>query len=183
MGAGSGGRRALGPVVGLLLAAGLAGCGAPGGSPAATATTGQQDAAAVLREFVQCARDNGMPDLPDLRLDADGRVSFPAGLPDPPASVERACRQIFERLPAAARGDASGSGDAGRPPDDIQALVRFAGCMREHGIAEFPDPKADGTFPLSGTAIGREGKTPKLVAAMRACRQLNPDPKGGIHGS
>jgi hypothetical protein len=181
----TGGRRGVGrgagAAVGLLLLAGLAGCGASGGSQAATATTAQPDAAAVLREFVQCARDNGMPNLPDLRLDANGQIEVPAGLPDPPPSVERACRSIFERLPASAREDADG--DTERPPTDIQGLLRFAQCMREHGMPEWPDPKADGTFPFRGTVLEREGKSPRMIAAGRACRQLNPDPRGRIHGS
>jgi hypothetical protein len=69
--------RGVGAAVGLLLLAGVAGCGASGASP--TATTAQPDAAA-----------------------------------------ERACRAIFERLPASARGDGEGGGDTARPPSDIQ---------------------------------------------------------------
>jgi hypothetical protein len=169
-----GGRAAVG--VGLmvvLLLAGLAGCSASGGSGAATTTTsGQQAAAAVLREFVRCARANGMPNLPDLRLDSNGQVSVPEGTPEPPKSVERACRSIWERLPASA------SGEQGRPPADIQALLRYARCMREHGVADFPDPGADGRFPLPASLRG--GKTPGFLRAMQACRQLNPDPKGRV---
>ena len=172
-----GGRAAAGVGLGVvLLLAALAGCAASGGSSAVTTTTGQQDAAAVWRELVRCARANGMPNLPDPQIDANGEAHFPSGLPDPPASARRACQSIYDRLPASARGDTE------RSPADIQALVRFARCMREHGVTDFPDPKADGTFPLSGTSLGR-GKTPRIVTAMRACSQFNPDPKGGIHGS
>jgi hypothetical protein len=171
-----GGRAAVGVAVVLVVVL-LAGCSAAGGSGAATTTTsGQQAAAAVLREFVQCARANGMPNLPDLRLDGNGQVSVPEGTPDPPKSVERACRSIWERLPASA------SGEQGRPPADIQALVGYARCMREHGIADFPDPQADGRFPLPASL--RAGKTPQFLRANQACRQLNPDPKGRLefHG-
>jgi hypothetical protein len=174
MGVFTGGKRAVGLGVGMLLLAGLAGCTGPGGSQAATTTTtGQQAAAAVLREFVRCARANGMPNLPDLRLDSNGQVSVPEGTPQPPKSVERACRSIWERLPASA------SGETARPPADMQALLRYARCMREHGVADFPDPQADGRFPLP-PSIQRQGKTPRLLRAMQACRRLNPNPKGGI---
>jgi hypothetical protein len=148
----------------------LAGCSASGGSGAATTTSGQQAAAAVLREFMRCARANGMPNLPDLRLDSNGQVSVPEGTPEPPKSVERACRSIWERLPASA------TGDRGRPPADMQALLRYARCMREHGMADFPDPQADGRFPLPASLRG--GKTPSFLRANQACRQLNPNPKG-----
>jgi hypothetical protein len=93
------------------------------------------------------------------------------------SEVERACKSIFDRLPVSATGDEE------RPPADIQALLRLARCMRERGVPEWPDPKADGTFPVSGTVIEREGKSPRIVRALRACRQFNPDPKGGVHGS
>ena len=167
----------------VLLLAVLSGCSAaPGAASAATSTTaGQQDVAAIWRELVQCARKNGMPNLPDPVIGADGEPHFPGGDPgDPPPSVERNCRHIYDRLPAQAD---SGGNDEQRPPTDIPALLRFAACMREHGIADFPDPKPDGTFHLSGTSIERTGKSPRLIAAMRACKHLNPDPKGGIHGS
>jgi hypothetical protein len=166
-----GGRAAVG--VGLVLLVLLAGCSTSGGSGAATTTTGgQQAAAAVLGEFVRCARANGMPNLPDLRLDSNGQVSIPPGTPEPPKSVERACRSILERLPASARGD------QGRPPADIQALVGYARCMREHGMADFPDPQADGRFPLPASLRG--GKTPQFLRANQACRQLNPNQKGRL---
>jgi ubiquitin len=166
-----GSRAAVG--VGLLVVVLLAGCSASGGSGAATTTTsGQQNAAAVLREFVRCARANGMPNLPDLRLDSNGQVSVPPGTPEVPKSVERACKSILERLPASA------SGDQGRPPADMQALLGFARCMREHGMADFPDPQADGRFPLPQSLRG--GKTPSFLRANQACRQLNPNQKGRL---
>jgi hypothetical protein len=170
-----GGRAAVG--VGLMVVVLLAGCSASGGSAGATTTTsGQQAAAAVLREFVRCARANGMPNLPDLRLDSNGQVSIPPGTPEPPKSVERACRSIWERLPASA------SGEQERPPADMQALLRYARCMREHGMADFPDPQADGRFPLPQSLRG--GKTPSFLRANQACRQLNPNQKGRLefHG-
>jgi hypothetical protein len=169
-----GGRGAVGVGLGVVLL--LAGCSASGGSQAATTTTsGQQDAAAVWHQLVACARANGMPNLPDPQIDSNGQAHFPNGTPKAPRSVQQACQSIYDRLPASARGDTA------RPPADLQALLRFARCMRQHGIADFPDPKADGTFPLSGTL--RQGKTPRMISAMQACRQLNPNPNGGIEFS
>jgi hypothetical protein len=172
----SGGRDAVAVGLGVivLLLAGLAGCSASGGSGAATTTTSaQQNVAAVLRELVRCARANGMPNMPDLRLDSNGRVSLPPGTPEPPKSVERACRSIWERLPASARGDEE------RPPADVQALLRYARCMREHGVTDFPDPDAQGNFKAP-PRLQREGKSPRLLRAMQACQQLNPNKKGGV---
>jgi hypothetical protein len=169
MGKWSGGRAAVG--VGLIVVLLLAGCSAAGGSGAATTTTsGQQDAAAVWRELVRCARANGMPNLPDPQIDSNGRANFPNGTPDPPASVRRACQSIYDRLPASARDETE------RPPADMQALLRYARCMREHGVADFPDPDAGGNF--RAPAGSTDPKTPSFQRAMQACRQLDPNQKG-----
>jgi hypothetical protein len=169
MGKWSGARAAVAVGLGVLLL--LAGCSASGGSGAATATTGgQQAAAAVWRELVACARANGMPNLPDPQIDSNGRAAFPNGTPDPPASVRRACQSIYDRLPPSARGE------QGRPPADMQALLRFARCMREHGVADFPDPDAQGNFRAPPGSAGP--KTPRFQGAMQACRQLDPYQKG-----
>jgi hypothetical protein len=168
MGKVRGGRAAIGVGLGvLLLLAGLAGCSASGGSAGATTTTsGQQDTAAVWRELVRCARANGMPNLPDPQIDSNGRANFPNGTPDPPASVRRACQAIYDRLPPSAREEAPPT------PADMQALLRYARCMREHGVADFPDPDAEGNFRAQAGSTGPN--TPRFQRAMQACRQLDP---------
>jgi hypothetical protein len=174
-----GGRAAVGIGLVVLLLAGLAGCSAPGGAAGATTTTSaQQAAAAVWRELVRCARANGMPNLADPQIDSNGRASFPNGTPEPPASVRRACQSIYDRLPASARGDEE------RPPADMQALLRYAQCMREHGVADFPDPDAEGNFRAPRGSTGP--KTPSFQRALQACRQLDPNKgaraqQGGPH--
>jgi hypothetical protein len=169
---GVGGRAAVGVALGVaVLLAGLAGCSASGGSAGATTTTsGQQDAAAVWRELVACARANGMPNLPDPQIDSNGRADFPNGTPDPPASVRRACQSIYDRLPPSARDD-----EEARPPADVQALLRFARCMREHGVADFPDPDAEGNFSVKPGSTNLDPKSPGFERALQACRQLDPN--------
>jgi hypothetical protein len=167
-----GGRAAVGVGLGVvvLLLAGLAGCSTSGGSAGATTTTsGQQAAAAVWRELVRCARANGMPNLPDPQIDSNGRASFPNGTPAPPASVRRACQSIYDRLPASARGDEQ------RPPVDLQALLRYARCMREHGVTDFPDPDAEGNFSAQPGSTNLNPNSPSFQRAEQACRQLDPN--------
>jgi hypothetical protein len=169
---GIGGRAAVAVAVGVVvvLVAGLAGCSAPGGSGAATTTTsGQQDVAALWRELVRCARANGMPNLADPQIDSNGRANFPNGTPEPPASVRRACQSIYDRLPPSARDDND------RPPADMQALLRFARCMREHGVTDFPDPDAEGNFSVPPGSTGLGPKNPSFQRALQACRQLDPN--------
>lgn len=164
----------------LVIAVGLAGCSAAGGaSQEATSTTTQPDRVAIWRQVIQCLRDNGMPNLPEPRFDRNGQPQFPGGDPgDPPPRAERACKPIYDRLPPAPSDAATSE----RAPADVPALLRFARCMRAHGVTDFPDPRPDGTFPVAGTSLAR-GKTPENIRAGQACRQLNPDPQGSIHGS
>lgn len=128
----------------------LTGCSALGGSRTATPTTRTQDVAAAVRAVVQCMRSNGMPNLPDPRIDADGQVSFPDGTPEPTERVLQACRAQIDRLPPAARGERE------QNPADMPALLRFGQCMRAHGLADFPDPRADSVFHLAGTDARRQ---------------------------
>lgn len=163
-------------VVGVLLLTALPGLAACRGDDAQSTPppSAQQSASAVMNEFVQCARANGMPSLPDPQIDSNGEARFPAGTPDPPPSVEKACKSILDRLPA------SQEVEGGVTQAEIQALVAFSRCMREKGIAQFPDPRPDGTFKLSGTPLEREGKSPRMLDAQNACKRLNPDKLGRI---
>ena len=172
---GIGGRAAVAVAVGVvvLLVVGLAGCSASGGAGAATTTTsGQQDAAALWRELVRCARANGMPNLADPQIDSNGRADSPtAPRTRPPACGGPASRSMTGPPPAA-------RDDNDRPPADMQALLRYARCMREHGVADFPDPDAEGNFRVLAGSTGPGPKSPSFQRALQACRQLDPHEKG-----
>jgi hypothetical protein len=167
--------RLLAGVLLLAAVATLAGCSSSGGAGASNAATGGRDGAAVLLELVRCARANGMPNLPDPQIDANGQPQWPGGEPPvPPESVMRACRSIIDRLPAQALA-------GGADPANVPAMVRFAECIRDHGFPAFPDPLPDGKFAASAFPPGVKPGNPPFDAAMQACRGLNPDPNGEIH--
>ena len=153
------------------LGSGCSGGSAPAGAqPTASSPA---DVLAVWRDFAACARTHGVPNLPDPRMDGDGKVVFP-GFEDrsAPDSVRQGCQQILDRLPADDHPSAA--------PTDIPALLRYAACMRSHGFPDWPDPKANGTFPAAQLP---NQKTPALISAMHACDALNPDPGGHVFGS
>ena len=64
----------------------------------------------------------------------------------------------------------SSSGPTGEP--DRDAPVKFAQCMREHGMTWFPDPQPDGRMTIK-TPKGLDPK--KMDAAQQACRQFAPN--------
>jgi hypothetical protein len=55
----------------------------------------------------------------------------------------------------------------------VAQALKYAACMRSHGIADFPDPNAEGGFALSaGTGSDLNLNNPRFKAAERACASL-----------
>jgi hypothetical protein len=56
---------------------------------------------------------------------------------------------------------------------DKREYVRFAACMRSHGVPNFPDPttESDGTpiFDLSNTGIDAHSPSPQVREAAVSC--------------
>ena len=69
--------------------------------------------------------------------------------------------------PSETDGGSSAAGDQ---------AVRFAQCMRENGVPDFPDPDASGELSIDGVLNGSslDASSPAWEAAMRACKDLQP---------
>jgi hypothetical protein len=81
-------------------------------------------------------------------------------------------------LMAAGCGGSSGSstptlsgGGGSQAATGANKLERFALCMRAHGEPNFPDPTAQGTFPL---AAGMSTSAPQFRSAQQACKAFAP---------
>ncbi len=172
----TGGRRtATGIVlVGTLAVAALAGCAGGGraGAAASPSASGMTDAQlqVLVNNLVQCVRQNGAPGMPDVPV-RNGHVV----LPDPNSvdqatkqnidAARQACKAVEDRIPASVLDNSQQSG--GPTAADVPKLRAFAKCMRDNGQPDWPDPRADGSFP--GQDL-RQGKTPQFRAAMQACQ-------------
>lgn len=157
--------------VAVLAAVAAAGCGGARHAPAAS-SNGRL--AAAWHQVVVCARAHGMPGLQDPRIDErTGKPIFPRGL-SIPAQTERACQPLVDRL-------VPNTDNRAPTAAAMAALLRFARCMRSHGIADWPDPRPDGSF------IADARIAPMLKSAFRAqltaCEHLNPDPHGRVYFS
>lgn len=140
----------------------LAACGKPAQSQQPD-TTSQ-----IWHQLVACVRSHGYPNLPDPTFDSRGRPQFPAGT-DVPRQAPPACQSIFNRLPASVR-------NGGSAPD-IQTAIKFAQCMRSHGLSDWPDPNADGSYPLPPDLQTSSKSGPlwdRIKAGWDACRAFNP---------
>jgi hypothetical protein len=70
----------------------------------------------------------------------------------------------------ASNNDAASSGDAANTTaDDHDQGVKFAECMRENGVSDFPDPDASGDFNF-GVSVSPE----VWRKTLDACKDLQP---------
>jgi hypothetical protein len=149
-----------------------AGCGGGSGdSPGGASAAKTPDAVSSLRAVARCMRTHGYPSYPDPTQDENGNWGFPESANvanDPPACLPLA-RKAKQQL-ANSRVDPKGKPASGA---DMAKLREFARCMREHGLADWPDPDADGAFPLPTRLQKPQGDS--LVGPReQACRQYLP---------
>jgi hypothetical protein len=158
---------------------GLSACGADrsgggvatagGGGAAASASPGRStDARDAQLQYAQCMRENGI-DVADpepgkpVRITGDGnKTNY-----DKLQAAQKKCQPILEQA-----GVAPDAND----PERQDANLRYARCMREHGI-DMPDPKPGEGLKIQGPEGGDKAKTD---AAQKACRQHLPG--GGSGG-
>ncbi|MER7439183.1 hypothetical protein [Micromonospora avicenniae] len=164
----------------LLLALGVAGCGAPseepavataGGGAAATASaspvTQLGDDERRLR-FTTCMRENGV-DMPDPEPGSGQRLRFGKGTD--PEEIEAAMEKCRQYLP-------NGGEKLKLNPEQLEQARKLAACMRENGVPEFPDPQPDGGIRLRLDELNV--KAPEVRAAMEKCRQYGPKQLGAV---
>jgi hypothetical protein len=144
------------------------------GANTKTKTVTAQDKAVM---FAQCMRDNDVSEFPDP--DASGELTIDGVLngssldPDGPAwkKAIAACKDL----------QPPGFTGKGKRSDEQQnGALKFAQCIREHGVEDFPDP-AKGQ-PLVDTnripsAATSSGMT-ILNAAMKTCGKFIQDQLG-----
>jgi hypothetical protein len=177
------GPRAFVLVVPLLLAA-LAACGQatedPGIASAggATPTTGASNAASKAdpQKWADCMRKYGI----EVEIKSNGkggtstRVGGPGSKPMDKNKMDKAQADCKQYEP--------GGGEGNRKPmskEDQQKFLKFAQCMRDHGIP-MEDPKFEGGGAQLGitTKKGQEPAQGKVEAAQKACESNLPDPDG-----
>ena len=145
----------------------LAGCGS-GRAPAGTRTTqggGAPDTS--ISSLIACYRAHGDPSFPDPVYDpSDGRWHFAISPNSAPASTRQACQRLTPNMTASPPV----------PQAQFQQLVRLAGCIRQHGVPNWPDPDPDGAFGLPPSL---QKKTPAYARAAQACQRYMPS--GGLN--
>jgi hypothetical protein len=67
----------------------------------------------------------------------------------------------------------SGKSNTGSGSNGQVAGIKFADCMRSHGVPNFPDPSAGGGIQI-GSSSGINPKSPAFQSAQNACAKLMP---------
>lgn len=129
-----------------------------------------------MLQFSQCMRAHGVTNFPDPVTPASplagGGRSYLGNGPNPNTSpvylaASKACRKYVVASPVTAAGAAQ-----------LQAeQLKYAECMRAHGVTNFPDPSANGGFTIP-SSIDQNSST--FQAAARACPRVMPP---GVPGS
>ena len=143
-----------------------AGCSnPPTGTSTADKTAADHEKA---MKFSQCMRDNGISQFPDP--DASGAITIENVVNR--SSVDANSATFQQALSACRDLEPAGFMGEKRSPQQQAAALKFAQCVRDNGVRDFPDPTPDGplvdTTRIPSTATP-DGKT-ILRAAMQKCR-------------
>ena len=143
--------------------ASLTGGGATGTTNGAAKTADKDPQQAAL-DFAKCMREHGI-DMPDPQVDDQGRVRVRVGGPD---GGRPDSKKLDEAQKACGRLMGGGDGAGQIDPEERDAMVAFARCMREHGI-DMPDPTGDGLVMRKDDDRGPDPSSEQFQAAEKAC--------------
>jgi len=157
-----------------------AGCGSPNGPAVAssasrtgkttsTSTRSSSRAMAQALAYARCMRSHGVPDFPDPTPGPGGGFAFQIN-GGPGSDLDRNDPRR-EAADAACRSLLPGGEQAPAPSaQKLAAEVKWAQCMRSHGLPDFPDPNAQGAFDSSRF----DDSSPAFQTASKACTALEP---------
>jgi hypothetical protein len=124
---------------------GVAGEGASS-TPSASPSGDPRDAELA---YAQCMREHGISDFPDPQ--PGGGIAIKA--------ADDACKSLLPQPPSEEEQQ-----------QEFEDMLRFAQCMREHGITDFPDPKpGEGISISADQGSDLDPNNPQFKAAKKAC--------------
>lgn len=133
-------------------------------------SSGQSPAAATSssptptggQTYAACMRSHGVANFPDSGPPEGVDLSSPQF-----QSAQQACRSLQP-------GGSTTQGNGALSPQQREHLLKFAICMRSHGVPNFPDPSSQGLSP-----DGVDIHSPQFQSAQEACKSLLPNNGSG----
>ena len=171
--------RKVGPLAALIMVAIVAltsaGCSngsAKNGNTGAASSTGSKIATKHEKavRFAECMRSNGVSAFPDP--DASGKLTIDAVVNG--SSVDTNSAAWKQAINACKALEPPGFSGSKATPKQMSARLKFAQCVRDNGVKDFPDPTKDGPIvdtnriPSSATPSGMSA----LNAAMHECGSI-----------
>jgi hypothetical protein len=159
----------------IVMVASISACGS--GAPAETGTGsgGGNNTAADAQKavnFAKCMRKNGVSTFPDPK--ASGKLTIDAIANG--SSLDPSTPAFKQAIGACKDLEPPGFMGSKRSPQQQQAALKFAQCMRNNGVPDFPDPAPNG--PLIDTsripsAAGKGARSiPGFQAAAHKCSAI-----------
>ena len=121
--------------------------------------------------YAKCMRAHGIVNFPDPTVQDNAHnkgVGFSLNGIDPNSPQVKAAAKTCQRQTG------FGHISAAELQAGMSAMLKFAECMRSHGIANFPDPVENGhqiSFNIDG---GIDQSSARFKAAQKACQPLLP---------
>jgi hypothetical protein len=128
-------------------------------------------------KFAECMRENGVGDFPD----PDGSGQFTIDAIANGSGVDPSTPAFDQAISACKDLEPAGFTGHTRSAEEQDAGLRFAQCIRENGVSDFPDPGPGAPLvdtnriPSANTAGGMS----ILNAAMQKCGDIAAEAMGG----
>jgi hypothetical protein len=143
----------------------------------AAAPTGASSAPAVAAatpdamKYAQCMRAHGVPDFPDP-VDGGFHITSGPGSDLDPGSAQFAAADTACKAFSPEDRAAGGTVD----PQAQAAALKYAACIRSHGVPSYPDPVFVGGSIREAVraGTGADPNSPQFIAAQQACQSLQP---------
>jgi hypothetical protein len=167
-------RRALAALAVIPLVALLSGCGSSAPAETGTGSSGGGNNTAAHAQkavkFAECMRSNGVSQFPDPG--ASGKFTIDAVANG--SSLDTSAPAFKQAISACKDLEPTGFMGSKRSSQQQGAALKFAQCIRENGVKDFPDPIPNG--PLVDTnripSSNSPGGMSILNAAMQKCRDV-----------
>jgi len=142
-------------------------------APAGTGSRGGNNAATNHEQavkFAECMRSNGLSEFPDPN--ATGKFTIDAIANR--SSLNPSAPAFKQAISACKDLEPAGFTGSKRSPEQQSAGLKFAQCIRENGVPDFPDPTPDGALVDTNRipSAASPGGMSILHAAMQKCREV-----------
>ncbi len=118
-------------------------------------------------KFAECMRNNGVSEFPDPNASGAFTIENIAN----GSSIDTNSAAFTRAISACKDLEPAGFTGSKRSPEQQKAALKFAQCIRDNGVKDFPDPDPNG--PLVDTnripSANRSGGMSILNAAMKKC--------------